>query len=131
MRVLVVAAFVLVSVRPAFPQHDSLGHERVQADSSTASVPLPGPPADRWSGPDKAMHAFAGFWTAGAGYAAGAALDGGRGGRRASALVSGVAAGLAKEGFDAAVQGERFSWKDLVADAVGIAVLLGLVVAVE
>lgn len=131
MPVLLVAVLVLVSAGSAFSQEDSADLERVQADSSTAVVPPADPYPDRWFGSDKAMHVFAGFWTAGAGYATSAALGGDRGGRRASALAVGTAAGLAKEAFDAAVQGERFSWKDLVADAIGIGALLGLVVAVE
>jgi uncharacterized protein YfiM (DUF2279 family) len=86
---------------------------------------------DRWIAPDKAAHVFAGAWSAGAGYAAASWLEGDRSERRAAAVATGLAAGLAKEAFDRYVQKERFSWKDLVADALGIAILVGATTAAE
>lgn len=86
---------------------------------------------DRWLGPDKAAHVFGGYWSAGVGYAAASRLDADRSGRRAAAIGAGAVAGLAKEAFDRFVQKERFSWKDLVADAAGIAILLAVTAAAE
>lgn len=81
-------------------------------------------PPDRWLAPDKPAHVFAGYWTAGAGWAATDRLGADGGERAAAALAAAVTAGLAKEAFDALVQGERFSWKDLAADMAGMALFL-------
>lgn len=88
-------------------------------------------PADRWLAPDKAAHVFGGFWTAGVGYAAASALDGDSADRRTAAVAAGLAAGLAKEAFDAFVQHERASWRDLVADMAGVALLVAVTAVAE
>ncbi|MFN2420961.1 MAG: hypothetical protein ABR527_06225 [Gemmatimonadota bacterium] len=88
-------------------------------------------PPDEWLALDKAAHVFGGFWSAGAGYGVAGRYDADRAGQRAGAVAAGAVAGLAKEAFDRWVQQERFSWKDLAADAVGIALLLGLTAAAE
>jgi uncharacterized protein YfiM (DUF2279 family) len=99
--------------------------------ASLAAAPPDSLPADRWIAPDKAAHVFAGFWTAGVGYAAASRLDAEAPERRAAAVAAGLTAGVAKEAFDALVQRERFSWKDLVADAAGILLLVAVTAAAE
>ena len=86
---------------------------------------------DRWLAPDKAAHVFGGYWTAGGGYALAGRLDADRTDRRAAAVAAGAVAGIGKELFDLLVQKERFSWKDLVADAAGIALLVAVTGAAE
>lgn len=84
---------------------------------------------DRWLAPDKALHVAGGYDAAALGYAAGARLGYDPGERRAAAIAAGVAAGLAKEAWDRWLQDRPWSWKDLVADGVGIALLVGLTAA--
>lgn len=83
-------------------------------------------PDDRWLGPDKPLHAFAAGWIGGAGYAAGIELDWAPAERRQAGVAAAVTASLAKEALDALTEGERFSFKDLTADAVGIALFVAL-----
>lgn len=99
---------------------------RAQTVASTDSLEM-----DRWIAPDKAAHVFAGGWSAGAGYAAASWLEADRSERRTAAVATGLAAGLAKEAFDRYVQKEYWSWKDLVADALGIAIMVGATAAAE
>ncbi len=86
--------------------------------------------ADRWLGSDKPVHALAAYVAAGSGYGAG--IESGRGPaeRRRAAIGVALAASLAKETFDVA-QGERWSWKDLGADAAGILLFVGLTLVAE
>jgi len=86
---------------------------------------------DRWLGPDKPVHAFAAGWIAGAGYAAGIELDWAPAERRRAGLAAALTAALAKEVLDARTEGGRFSFKDLAADAVGIAAFVGLSAAAD
>jgi uncharacterized protein YfiM (DUF2279 family) len=79
------------------------------------------PAGDRWLGPDKPVHALAGGWVAGAGYAAGVELDWEPAERRWAGVGAALTASLAKEALDAWTGGGRFSFKDLAADAIGIA----------
>jgi len=88
-------------------------------------------PPDRWLAPDKPAHVFAGYFAAGATWGAADRLGADRSERRAAALASGIGAGILKEAFDRWVQDERFSWKDLVADAAGIALFLAVSAAAE
>lgn len=83
-------------------------------------------PPDEWLGPDKPVHAFAAGWVTGAGYAAGIELDWDPDDRRRGAIACGVAASLAKEAYDRWTGRGPFSFKDLVADAVGIAAFVAL-----
>lgn len=86
---------------------------------------------DLWLGPDKPVHAFVAGWTAGAGYAAGVELDWDPADRRRTAIGVALAASLAKETLDRWTQGERFSFKDLAADAIGIAAFAALSAAAD
>jgi uncharacterized protein YfiM (DUF2279 family) len=105
---------------------DPLAAQKVPSAARSDSLP-----PDEWLAADKAAHVFAGFWSAGAGYAAAGGLDVDRDGRRTAAITVGIAAGLAKEAFDRWAQEERFSWKDLAADGVGIALLVAVTTAAE
>ena len=89
------------------------------------------PPEDRWLDSDKPPHAFAAGWIAGAGYAAGIELDWAPAERRQAGVAAAVTASLAKEALDALTEGKRFSFKDLTADAVGIAVFVALSAAAD
>lgn len=102
-------------------------------ESSSPELDAPSEAAepDRWLAPDKAAHVFAGFYAAGAGYVGATALDLEPAERKGSAVATGIVAGLAKEAFDSLVQGERFSWRDLVADGIGIALFVSLVALAE
>ena len=94
-----------------------------------AQVPPPGEPApvaappDAWLARDKALHAGTSFaLTAGGALALRAALDATR--RDATTLAVGttIALGVTKEIADERrPRGSGFSWRDLVADAVGTA----------
>lgn len=88
-------------------------------------------PNDRWLASDKALHAFAAGWIAGASYAAGIELDWAPAERRQAGVTAAVTASLAKEALDAWTEGKRFSFKDLTADAVGIAAFVALSAAAD
>jgi uncharacterized protein YfiM (DUF2279 family) len=81
---------------------------------------------DRWLGADKPLHAFAGGWVAGAGYAAGIELDWEPAERRWAGVGAALTVSLGKEILDAWTEGGRFSFKDLTADALGIAAFVTL-----
>jgi uncharacterized protein YfiM (DUF2279 family) len=81
---------------------------------------------DRWLGPDKPVHAFAAGWIAGAGYAAALELDWDPADRRRAAIGAALAASVAKETRDRWTRDREFSFKDLAADAVGIAAVVAL-----
>ena len=80
---------------------------------------------DAWLGPDKPVHAFAAGWFAGAGYAAGVELDWDPADRRIAGIGVALVASLGKEARDW-TRGEPFSFKDLAADGIGIAVVVAL-----
>jgi uncharacterized protein YfiM (DUF2279 family) len=82
-------------------------------------------PDDSWVGSDKPLHAFAAGWTAGAGYATGLELDWAPADRRLAGVGVALAASLGKEAHDW-TRGEPFSFKDLAADGLGIAVVVAL-----
>ena len=82
-------------------------------------------------GPDKPVHAFAAGWTAGAGYAAALELDWDPADRRVAGIGVALAASLGKEARDRWTRGEPFSFKDLAADAIGIAAVVALTAALD
>ena len=99
---------------------------------STPSVAQELPPRDDlWLGPDKPVHAFVAGWTAGAGYAAGVEFGWDPADRRRAAVGASLVASLAKEAMDRWTQQERFSFKDLAADAIGIAAFVALSAAAD
>jgi uncharacterized protein YfiM (DUF2279 family) len=81
---------------------------------------------DRWLGPDKPVHAFAAGWIAGAGYAAALELDWEPADRRRGAICAALVASVAKEARDRWTRDQPFSFKDLAADAAGIAAVVAL-----
>lgn len=87
--------------------------------------------ADRWLGPDKPVHVLAAGWTSGAGYAAGIELGWDPAARRRGAVAAGLAVSLAKEARDRWTGRGPFSFKDLAADAVGIAAFVALSAALD
>ena len=108
------------------------------AAPALAQVPPPGapaadslvaPPPDAWFGNDKAKHAGLSFaLAAGGGLALRHGMDARRGDAVAFAAGVTLALGVTKEVADARrPRSPLFSWRDLVADAVGAA--LGAVVA--
>lgn len=126
----------LTALRPErlAAQGAAQGAEELAAPQYAAprAAPLAEPaPPDRWLGPDKPLHAFAGWWVAAAAYGAAAAADRDPADRRLAAATASLAAGVAKEALDAAVQGEPFSWRDLTAGALGLMALLAFTVAAE
>lgn len=88
-------------------------------------------PPDRWLGPDKPVHVLGAYTAAGGGYALGIARDGDAAERRRGALAAGLLAAIGKESFDALIQHEPFSWKDLAAGAVGAVLWVGLTTLAE
>lgn len=81
---------------------------------------------DRWLGPDKPVHVFAAGWIAGAGYGAALELDWEPADRRRAAIGAALTASLAKEARDRWTRDQPFSFKDLAADAVGIAIVVAV-----
>jgi uncharacterized protein YfiM (DUF2279 family) len=82
-------------------------------------------PEDSWVGPDKPLHAFAAGWWTGAGYAAAIELEWAPADRRLAGIGAALVASLGKETRDW-TRGEPFSFKDLAADGLGIAVVVAL-----
>ena len=91
--------------------------------------PPPSPPRDRWLARDKVQHVvFSGLWTLSTQYV----LVNKAGWTEADALpasvASGATVGILKELYDASRLTGRASGKDLVADAVGIGLAVGVIV---
>lgn len=101
------------------------------AVSAPAAAQEPGPPPDAWLGGDKPVHALAAGWTAGAGYAAGIELGWEPADRRRGAIAAGLAVSIGKEAYDRWTRRGPFSFKDLAADAVGIAAFVALSAALD
>lgn len=87
--------------------------------------------ADHWLAADKPVHLLGGYLAAGAGYAAGIQVDWSRDDRRLGAIAAGAAAGIVKELWDAGVQSEPLSWKDLTAGAAGILLFVSVAAVAE
>ena len=81
---------------------------------------------DRWLGPDKPVHVFAAGWIAGAGYGAALELDWDPADRRRAAIGAALTASVAKEARDRWTRDQPFAFKDLAADAVGIAIVVAV-----
>jgi uncharacterized protein YfiM (DUF2279 family) len=93
-----------------------------------AGPPAPPPPRDRWLARDKAQHVVvSGLWTLSTQYV----LVNKAGWTNADALpasvASGATIGVLKELYDASRPTGRASGKDLVADAVGIGLAVGVI----
>lgn len=91
------------------------------------AAPLP-PSLDRWLARDKAKHVvFSGLWTLSTQYVLVNKADWSEGDALLASVASGAAVGVAKELYDASRPIETASGKDLVADAVGIGLAVGVI----
>ena len=90
---------------------------------------LKGRPPDAWLGFDKAQHAaFSFLWTLGSQYTLVNKIDVSEGRALPFSVGSGAVLGLAKEVYDARWGRHRyFSYRDLAANAVGLALAAGLI----
>ena len=89
----------------------------------------PAPERDRWLGRDKARHVvFSGLWTLSAQYVLVRKAGWTEGDALPASIATAAAVGLAKEGYDAARPAGTASGKDLVANAVGIGLAVGVIV---
>lgn len=97
--------------------------------SALAMLPVSARAEDSWTGSDKALHVGVSAALASIGYGTSSlAVD--RPGRFAAGTGLALGAGVAKELWDLAGQGDA-SWKDLAADVVGTAAGLALSFAVD
>lgn len=86
------------------------------------------PSTDRWLARDKAKHvAFSGLWTLSTQYVLVSKADWSEDDALPLSITSSATVGLAKELYDASRPAGTVSGKDLVADAVGISVAVGLI----
>ena len=84
---------------------------------------------DRWWARDKARHlVFSGLWTLSAQYVLVQKADWSTGDALPVAIATSATVGLGKELYDASRIGGQASGKDLVADAVGIGLAVGIIV---
>lgn len=91
-------------------------------------VVLAPPPRDRWLARDKARHVVvSGLWTLSTQYVLVNNADWTEADALPVSVASGATAGLAKELYDASRPAGRASAKDLVANAVGIALAVGVI----
>jgi uncharacterized protein YfiM (DUF2279 family) len=91
-----------------------------------APVSVQEPKQDKWLGSDKARHVWMSYAATAFTYAAVRAADQDRELALTIAVPAGAVAGIGKELYDRS-RGERFSTRDLVADAIGIAAAYFLV----
>lgn len=99
-------------------------HLRYAASPDSSSTP-----PDRWLARDKARHVvFSGLWTLSTQYVLVNKADWSKADALPASVASATAVGAAKELYDASRSAGRASGKDLVADAVGIGLAVGLIV---
>ncbi len=98
---------------------------RAARPSSTANAPS----RDRWLARDKAKHVvFSGLWTLSTQYVLVTKTGWSEPDALPLSIASGATVGLAKELYDASRPTGTVSGKDLVADAVGIGLAVGVIV---
>jgi len=112
---------------------DSLSAAAVAFELRYAPLPPPAAPPrpsrDRWLARDKARHVvFSGLWTLSTQYVLVNKADWSEGDALPASIASAASVGLAKELYDASRPAEAASGKDLVADAVGIGLAVGIIV---
>lgn len=101
---------------------------RYGAVSHPPAAPPP-PSRDRWLARDKAKHlAASALWTLSTQYVLVKKADWSEGDALPASIASGAAVGVAKELYDASHPTGMVSGKDLVADAVGIGLAVGVIV---
>ncbi|MFB6249522.1 MAG: hypothetical protein ABEL97_13230 [Salinibacter sp.] len=87
------------------------------------------PSRDQWLARDKAKHvAFSGLWTLSTQYVLVRKARWTRGDALPASVAAAAAVGIAKEGYDATRPTGTASGRDLVADAVGIGLAVGVIV---
>lgn len=111
---------------------DSLSAADVAFHFRYGALPTPpapaAPPRDRWLARDKARHVvFSGLWTLSTQYVLVNKADWSDTDALPVSVASSATVGLAKELYDASQSAETASGKDLVADAVGIGLAVGLI----
>jgi len=85
-------------------------------------------PRDRWLARDKAQHVvFSGLWTLSTQYVLVNKADWAEAEALPASIASGATIGIVKELYDASRLTGRASGKDLVADAVGIGLAVGVI----
>lgn len=95
---------------------------------AVSSPPAPPPPRDRWLGQDKVQHVvFSGLWTLSTQYVLVNKADWGKADALPASIASGATVGILKEVYDASRPAGRASGKDLVANAVGIGLAVGVI----
>lgn len=98
-------------------------HLRYEASADSSS-----PSHDRWFARDKAQHVtFSGLWTLSTQYVLVNKADWSESDALPASMASAAAVGAAKELYDASRPAETASGKDLVADAVGIGLAVGVI----
>ncbi|MFB6286576.1 MAG: hypothetical protein ABEK03_08375 [Candidatus Bipolaricaulia bacterium] len=86
------------------------------------------PSEDQWLARDKAKHVvFSGLWTLSTQYVLVNKAHWSEGDALPASIASAAAVGVAKEVYDASRPTETASGKDLVADAVGIGLAVGVI----
>jgi uncharacterized protein YfiM (DUF2279 family) len=113
------------------PPADSLSAAAVAFELRYGAEPAPSAPAsrDRWLGRDKGQHVVvSGLWTLSTQYVLVNKADWTAADALPASVASGAAIGLAKELYDASRPTGTASGKDLVADAVGIGLAVGVIV---
>lgn len=129
---------LLLSKAPAFASPPTQGRRAVPTDSLTAThvafalrydASLTRRPAsDRWFARDKARHvAFSALWTLSTQYVLVSKADWSEGDALPLSIGSAAAVGLAKELYDRQTPEGRISARDLIANAVGIGLAVGLI----
>lgn len=109
---------------------DSLSAAAVAFHLRYGAAPNPpsAPARDRWLARDKVQHVvFSGLWTLSTQYLLVNKMDWSEGDALPASIGSGTAVGLTKELYDASQPAGRASGKDLVADAVGIGLAVGII----
>ena len=115
------------------PEADSLSAAAVAFELRYGALPPPDAARrpssqDRWLARDKARHVvFSGLWTLSTQYVLVRKADWSEGDALPASIASGAAVGVAKELYDASRPDDTASGKDLVADAVGIGLAVGVI----
>jgi uncharacterized protein YfiM (DUF2279 family) len=124
---------VVATGQPAPPSGgstDSLTAAAIAVELRYGAPPPPEPPLprDRWLGRDKVKHVvFSGLWTLSTQYVLVRKADWTEADALPVSVASGATIGILKELYDASRLTGRASGKDLVANAVGIGLAVGVI----
>ena len=107
---------------------DSLTAAAMAFEARYGTVPAAPTPRDRWLARDKARHVvFSGLWTLSTQYVLVNKADWSQGDALPASIASAATVGVLKELYDASRITGTASGKDLVADAVGIGLAVGII----